>query len=120
MEFLTICKTKLLNEFKIIFLLTILFSLIVPTNATVESDNWNEIFDQDLKEWESFGFVREGIINGFGNRFTTPISSGFHIENGILTTDFNYFDYSRTGSGNASIAWHNSTISYGTWSFDIF
>ena len=44
--------------------------------------------------------------------------------NGILTSSFNYIDAgsgsSNTGNGNMSTAWHNNTVDYGTWNFNVF
>ena len=50
--------------------------------------------------------------------------SGFYIQDGIFSSSFNFLDAGtgsgNTGNGNMSNAWHNSSVSYGTWIFDVF
>ena len=81
--------------------------------------NWSENFDppNSLDNWLLTGYSRISPL-GLQGTITSSIPSGFTIQDGILISSFNYFDNS--GNGNISYAWHNSTVNYGTWSFDVF
>ena len=94
------------SMFLVSFLLVL---LLIPSVHDSESNNWSEEFNGSLTDWELYGSVKSGTS------LTKAIPHGFSInDDGVLTSSFNSW------YANASFAWHNSTINYGTWRFDVF
>ena len=113
---------------KIIVILTVIIftNLSLTINMSSNQSIFQETFDdnQKLNNWQLFGYIREGHGHAGFDKFTTSIPSGFYIQDGVFSSSFNFIDAGtgsgNTGNGNMSNAWHDSSVSYGTWIFDVF
>ncbi|MFX0151629.1 MAG: hypothetical protein ACFFAJ_12655 [Candidatus Hodarchaeota archaeon] len=96
-----------MNKQLLIMLLFGILLLCSPTRVSA-SIVWEEDFESgDLDDWEFFG--AEGHIT-----FGEPFDPNFTIVDGALVVP-HIPDWS-----NVTIAFHNSTVATGTWSFDLF
>ena len=88
--------------------------VIVPVTGQATS-NWQETFDtSDLSNWEIDGYQRVGVGGpGPNDYLSSKIDPAFTAKDGIFQ-GVNYLERT-TGSGNASVAFHNSETAYGTW-----
>ncbi|MFX0172481.1 MAG: hypothetical protein ACFE9L_11220, partial [Candidatus Hodarchaeota archaeon] len=94
------------NEILTLIIGTITISLMVfPVNKGSATTVWEEDFESgDLDDWDFFG--AEGHIT-FGESF----DPNFTIVDGALVVSY-IPDWS-----NVTMAFHNSTVATGTWSF---
>lgn len=81
---------------------------MIPISRGSAAIVWSEEFE-NLDDWELFAYNRVGDPS---NLLHEPAPTNLIIEDGVLT---------RNSSGNTNtlqIAYHNSSVAYGTWSFD--
>ncbi|MHA2103240.1 MAG: hypothetical protein ACW981_07405 [Candidatus Hodarchaeales archaeon] len=104
-------KYKIFNIWIIGAFLTL--SSVTVVQATVI---WEDDFSDSLDEWDLKGFSYNNLWqNSVADQ---AIDSGFSIKDGILSGSVTNCVYGSVG-GNWSLASHDSTTLFGSWSFDI-
>ncbi len=102
------------NLIPIVLVLGVL--ILIPCSPVTGTVVWEETFEgvedlDDLIDWEFFG-----VAGWYYYNHTIPFDPKFTLVNGtlagpsLLTSD----------NLNTSQALHNSTVAYGTWSFDVY
>ncbi|MGY5879493.1 MAG: hypothetical protein RTV31_04535 [Candidatus Thorarchaeota archaeon] len=81
----------------------VIFLLCIPffTNNASATEVWSDDFETDLGDW---------TILGYNSTDLSSIAGNFSIADGMLTSL----------DDDINIARHDSTVSVGTWSFDMF
>jgi hypothetical protein len=104
-------KNKILVTFLPVLIILLIFSITIQVRATV---TWQEDFDGEtiptLVDWDFQAWETNGGI------YNPLIDHGFSVIDDILRAPY-YPSWNLT-NGTLSKAIHNSTIAYGTWSFD--
>jgi hypothetical protein len=106
-----------MRKIKKIGLISLIFLGTFPIASVKASMTWEDDFSGDLDGWNLKGW------NGTGGTpfypWTTPIESGFRIENKILEGPVNTqaWDYQPR---NSSLVIHDSNVAYGSWNLDLF
>jgi hypothetical protein len=97
-------KIKILKRLLTFSLIFLVFLSLIQVQASIV---WEENFKgEGLNDWDSYGWDMPLDYH------ETPIDPGFSVNDGVLRAP----DYSSYGKKSNAI--HDSTVAYGTWSFD--
>ena len=106
-------KNKILAKICPVIITLLILSTIIQVQAT---DGWDEDFEGEtiasleIDNWVFKAWTWNGAI------YNESIDHGFNVTNGILRAPS--YQYFGDNEGNMSVAFHNNTVAYGTWSFD--
>jgi hypothetical protein len=105
-----------MQKIRFIFLAVIFISVFISPKPNLAFDNWTD--DLGIENWIFYTYERNASSNFWASFLKNSIPNNYKVENNILISPYIEGDPSK--NCNSTFAFHDSNVTYGTWSFDVF